>query len=259
MYRGWRITVVVPAFNEARLLPRTLETLPRFVDDVVVVDDASSDRTLASARRAGPWRLEVIRHAYNQGVGGAIVTGYRRALTLGAQAAVVVGADAQMDPAEMSALLDALVDGHAGYAKGDRLGHPELWRRMPWVRVVGNLALSRLTALTTGLRHVRDSQCGYTAITSEALRVLPLDHVYRRYGFPNDLLSHLALAGVPVVDRPVTPIYATETSGIRLPRVVPALLWLLGRALARRLGARWAVPGTSSGPSGRVGALVRRT
>lgn len=239
MYRGARVAVVIPAFNEARLLPRTLETLPAWVDVVVVVDDASSDRTSACARRAGPWSLEVIRHAFNQGVGGAIVTGYKRALALRADVAVVVGADAQMEPAEMHTLVDATIDDRAGYAKGDRLGDPHLWRRMPLSRLVGNFALSRLTALATGLSHVRDSQCGYTAITADALRRVPLDALYRRYGFPNDLLSWLAVAGVRVVDRPVTPIYATETSGIRIPRVVLPLLGLLARALGRRLLAAW--------------------
>ncbi len=236
MYRGMRVVVVVPAFNEARLLPRTLAGLPAFVDHVVVVDDASADDTSGAAHGAGP-RVEVLRHAVNRGVGGAIVTGYQRALILQADATVVVGADAQMDPAEMHRLLDPLADGLADYAKGDRLGHPEVVRRMPWVRLLGNHALSWMTRLATGYA-VRDSQCGYTALNLATLRQLPLDDLYGRYGFPNDLLAKLAAVGARVVDRPVSPIYGDERSGIRVVRVVAPISLLLLRAGVARLARR---------------------
>lgn len=236
------MAVVIPAFNESRLLPVTLSGLPRFVDHVLVVDDASTDRTAVAARRRGPWALEVIRHAENLGVGGAIVTGYRRALHLGVDAAVVVGADAQMDPAEMCRLLDPLADDAADYAKGDRLGHSELWRRMPWVRLLGNLALTQLTRLSSGYWHIRDSQCGYTAISREALLRLPLNELYPRYGFPNDLLAKLGEMGARVVDRPVTPIYGDEISRLRIPRVMGPILMLLLRAGARRWWRRLTRP-----------------
>lgn len=235
MYRGLRIAVVIPAFNESRLLPATLAALPRFVDHVLVIDDASTDRTAAVARRRGRYALEVIRHPANQGVGGAIVTGYRRALSLGVDAAVVVGADAQMDPAEMPTLLDALVDEGADYAKGDRLGHPELWRRMPWVRLLGNVALTLMTRLSTGYWHISDAQCGYTAIARAALSRLPLGELYPRYGFPNDLLAKLAEQGAVVVDRPVTPIYGDEVSKLRIHRVAGRIAWLIVRSGGRRL------------------------
>lgn len=235
MYRGLRVAVVIPAFNESRLLPVTLAGLPRFVDHVLVVDDASTDRTAVVARRQGPWALEVIRHAANQGVGGAIVTGYRRAASLGVDAAVVVGADAQMDPAEMSRLLDALVDAGADYAKGDRLGHRELWRRMPWIRLLGNLALTGLTRLSSGYWHIRDSQCGYSAISASALSRLPLGDLYPRYGFPNDLLAKLGEIGATVRDCPVTPIYGDEVSRLRIPRVMVPIFVLILRSGARRV------------------------
>lgn len=235
MYRGLNVVVVVPAFNEERLLPRTLAQLPDFVDHTIVVDDASSDHTAQVARAAahgGP--IHVLQHAKNRGVGAAISTGYRHALSLGAQAVVVVGADAQMAPEEMSGLLDPLVEGRADYVKGDRLGHPEVRHRMPPVRYLGNHALSALTRLATGYA-VRDSQCGYTALCAKTLAGVPLDALYPRYGFPNDLLAKLAQQGARVQDHPVTPIYGEEVSGIRLHRVCGPILWLLLRASADRL------------------------
>jgi glycosyltransferase involved in cell wall biosynthesis len=238
MYRGMRVAVVIPAHNEARLLPVTLAGLPTFVDHVVVVDDGSTDATSHVARRRGPWTFEVIRHPHNRGVGGAIVTGYRRALAVGADATVVVGADAQMAPEEMPTLLDPIASGEAEYVKGDRLGHPAVLRRMPWVRFFGNHVLTRLTRWATGYAHIRDTQCGYTAISARALARLPFDAIYQRYGFPNDLLARLAEQDARVLDRPVTPIYGDETSGLRVLRVALPILWLLMRAAARRFARR---------------------
>ncbi len=231
MYRGMRVAVVIPAHDEATLLPTTLAGLPDFVDGVYVVDDASTDGTGALARRAG---AHVLHHRDNQGVGAAIVTGYRAALAGGFDVAVVVGADAQMDPVEMPRLLDPIADDIADYVKGDRLGHPEVRRRMPRVRYLGNHVLSRLTSVAIGHR-VRDAQCGYTAIRRSTLARVPLDRLYPRYGFPNDLLARLAEVDARIVDRPVSPIYGRERSGLRIPRVIAPISWLLVRALARRL------------------------
>lgn len=235
MYREQTVAVVIPAHNEALLLPVTLNGIPDFVDDVIVVDDASTDGTAAIAGRYRRPGITVLSHAVNQGVGGAIVTGYRHALALGSDLVVVVGADAQMEPTEMSRLLDPLVEGRADYAKGDRLGHPDLVRLMPGVRLFGNRVLTMLTRLSSGYGHVRDSQCGYTALTRETLANLPLADLYPRYGFPNDLLAKLAEADYRVIDCPVTPIYGMETSGIRVNKVVFPILWLLLRSGLRRL------------------------
>ncbi len=234
MYRDRTVAVVIPAHNEARLLPITLAGLPDFIDHIIVVDDASTDATAEVALNHPRSEIELVRHPENLGVGGAIVTGYRRALALEAALTVVVGADAQMDPREMSSLLDPLVEGDADYVKGDRMGHPQLKQVMPSVRLFGNRVLTVLTRYATGYRDVRDSQCGYTAIANPSLRRLPLADLYPRYGFPNDLLAKLAEQDQRVVDRPVSPIYDTEISGIRVHRVAFPILWLLVRSGLRR-------------------------
>ncbi len=234
MYRGHFIQVVIPARDEAILLPRTLQELPTFVDRVLVVDDASTDGTADAAEATQRHGLAIARHEENLGVGGAIVTGYRDAVTRGADIAVVVGADAQMDPTEMSTLLDPIVEGQADYVKGDRMGHPEVRRRMPRVRYLGNLALTWLTRRSSGYRRLRDAQCGYTAINRATLERLPLADLYPRYGFPNDLLAKLGEVDARVEDRPVTPIYGEERSGIRVLRVIGPIGLLLLRSGLRR-------------------------
>lgn len=238
MYRERTIAVVIPAFNEARAIARAVQTVPDFVDHVIVVDDASQDHTAAEARRVtrGGTRFEIIRHPENRGVGGAIVTGYRRVRALDLDVAVVMAGDGQMDPADLPALLDPVVDDRADYSKGNRFKHPDLWRVMPTTRIVGNIVLSTATRLTSGYGHVFDSQCGYTAITRRALEAIDLDRVFPRYGYPNDVLARLHSAEMRVVDVPVRPVYGEHwTSGIKLHTVVYPVAFVLLRSWAARL------------------------
>jgi glycosyltransferase involved in cell wall biosynthesis len=184
-------------------------------------------------------RTEIIRHDANRGVGGAIATGYRRALECGATVAVVMAGDGQMDPADLPALLDPIARGEADYVKGNRFQHPDVWTTMPPTRIVGNLLLSAATRVTSGYRHVFDSQCGYTAIHQRALANVDLDLLWSRYGYPNDLLSRLHVASVRVVDVPVRPIYGDHwKSGIHLGTVLHPLPWVLLRSWGTRLAAQ---------------------
>ncbi len=238
MYRALRVAVVVPAFNESRAIAATVATVPDFVDEILVIDDASSDDTSARAQ-AGSTRALVIRHPNNSGVGRAITTGYRRALALGVDVAVVMAGDGQMDPADLPALLDPIADGDADYVKGNRFKHPEIWSAMPATRIVGNVLLSAATRVTSGYRHIFDSQCGYTAMTRAMLERLELDGVFPRYGYPNDLLSRLNVAGARVVDVPVRPIYGAQwKSGINLGTVLHPIPWVLLRSWGLRLAAQ---------------------
>jgi glycosyltransferase involved in cell wall biosynthesis len=217
MFKGKRIAVVLPAHNEAELIVQAVEQVPAFVDDIIVIDDASTDGTLEVLRstvsRPG---LYCLHHTTNNGVGGAIVSGYKHALKSGGQVVVIMAGDAQMDPADLPSLLDPVVKGRADYAKGDRLSWPGVFGAMPMMRFVGNHVLSFLTRFTSGYREVRDSQCGYTAASARILAHLDLDGLYQRYGFPNDMLAHLHTVGARLAQVTVRPIYGKERSGISL-------------------------------------------
>jgi hypothetical protein len=178
--------------------------------------------------------VRIVQHACNRGVGAAIVSGYTEAFALGADVAVVMAGDAQMDPNDLPALLGPIVSGEADYAKGNRLGFPGARERMPWTRYLGNHVLSLLTRFITGVP-VTDSQCGYTALTREAAERLPLDRLWPRYGYPNDLLGEIALAGLRSVDVVVRPIYADEVSGIGLRHALFVVPYVLLRVAARRM------------------------
>lgn len=242
MFRQLRVAVVIPAYNEARAIADAVGTIPAFVDDVVVIDDASADDTIERARAAGAGRpgFEVLRHPANRGVGAAIVTGYRRARAVGADAIAVMAGDGQMDPDDLPALLAPIADDTADYVKGNRFMHPAVWSEMPPARIVGNVVLSAATRVTSGYRHVFDSQCGYTAIAARAIDALAveLDRMQPRYGYPNDLLSRLNVAGMRVTDVPVRPIYGPHwKSGIRLGTALGPIPWVLLRSWGNRLAA----------------------
>lgn len=210
--------------------------MPGFVDHVIVVDDASGDATSREARGAGDPRVEVIRHPDNRGVGAAIVTGYQRARALGADIAAVMAGDGQMDPEDLDRVTRPIVRGHADYVKGNRLAHPDVWRDMPPARLAGTATLAWLTRVAAGLPSLSDSQCGYTAISADAIDALgaDLDALWPRYGYPNDLLGAIARRGLRLHEVTVRPVYRGEASGLRAYHLA-TIGYLIGRIAYRRL------------------------
>ncbi|MBE7558805.1 glycosyltransferase family 2 protein [bacterium] len=244
MYRGKRIAVVVPAYNEEVLIARTVTTMPDFIDHVVVVDDLSEDRTpdiVADLAARNP-RILLIRHEVNRGVGGAISTGYVWCREHDVDIAVVMAGDGQMDPADLPNLLDPVVEDRVDYAKGNRLVTGEAWRKIPHSRYLGNSALTFLTKIASGYWHVTDSQTGYTALNRKALHLLPLEEIYPRYGMPNDFLVTCNIYNMRVVDVPVNPVYGIgEKSGIKLSKVVFSLSFLILRLFLRRMWQKYVI------------------
>jgi glycosyltransferase involved in cell wall biosynthesis len=242
MLEGKRVAVVVPAYDEEALVGETVRGIPEFVDVVYVVDDASRDATRDRAREVGDSRVEVVRHESNQGVGAAILTGYRRSLEDGVDVACVMAADNQMDPAELRGLVEPVARGEVDYAKANRLVSGEAWKLIPRTRYLGNAILSLLTKIASGYWHVADSQTGYTAISRPMLAQLDLDRIYPGYGFPNDMLVHLNVWNARVRDFPSRPVYGVgERSGIKLRRVVPRISWLLVKGFFWRLREKYVI------------------
>jgi len=241
VYEGRTVAVVVPAYNEEALVGSTVAGIPAFVDSIIVVDDGSKDETAVRAQNADK-RVEVIPHERNQGVGAAIVTGYRRAIAIGVDVTCVMAADGQMDPDDLETLVRAIAIDETDYAKANRLFTGQAWQLIPRTRYLGNAALSFMTKIASGYWHVADSQSGYTAVNLETLKLLDLDRIYRRYGFPNDLLVHLNVFNRRVRDYPSRPIYGVgERSGIRLRHVVPKISWLLLKGFFWRMGQKYVI------------------
>ena len=248
MYKNKTIAVVVPAYDEEKLISRVIETMPSFVDRVYVVDDCSSDATcdkvetsLSDGSDRGT-EVYLLRHTENQGVGAAIVTGYKAAMADDMDVVAVMAGDAQMDPDDLPSVIEPIVFEEAEYVKGNRLFTGEAWETIPRYRYLGNSALSLLTKVASGYWHVADSQTGYTAISNAALNVLPLDKLYKRYGYPNHILVMLNVYDCRVMDVPVKPVYNIgEKSGIRLHKVIPRMSWLLLKQFLWRMKEKYII------------------
>ena len=244
MYKNTKICVVVPAHNEARQIAKMISTIPDFVDRIVVVNDCSKDNTASIVEeiaKSNPLVL-LINHEKNQGVGGAIATGYKWARDNSMDAAVVMAGDAQMSPDDLPALLNPVVSGEADYAKGNRLFTGEAYKKIPTVRYFGNSILSFFTKIASGYWHVADSQAGYTVINKKALHLIDWDKMYKRYGQPNDVLVRLNVFDMKVRDVPVLPLYNIgEVSGIKIWKVVFTIPWLLLRMFLWRMKEKYII------------------
>jgi glycosyltransferase involved in cell wall biosynthesis len=239
---GKRVAVVIPAFNEETLIADTIGAIPDFVDQIYVVDDQSRDGTVDRVRSLADSRIVLAEHERNQGVGAAIVTGYKLAAADEMDVTAVMAADNQMDPEDLEHLVAPVARGEVDYAKANRLFTGQAWELIPRYRYLGNAVLSLLTKIASGYWHIADSQSGYTAVSLEYLQLLDLDRIYKRYGFPNDMLVHLNVWNARVRDFPSRPIYGVgERSGIRLRKVVPTISWLLVKGFFWRLRVKYVI------------------
>ncbi len=244
MYKDKKICVVIPAYNEETQIGNVIETMPAFVDRMVIIDDCSKDRTVEIARgyKQSNSKIELIVHAENQGVGGAIASGYKWARDNGYDATAVMAGDGQMDPADLPALLDPIVEDRADYSKGNRLFTGEAYRKIPKVRYFGNAFLSLLTKIASGYWHVADFQSGYTVINKKALQLVDWDQMYKRFGQPNDLLVRLNVFNFRVADIPIEPVYNVgERSKINIFKVIFTISWLLLKMFLWRMKEKYVI------------------
>ena len=211
-----RCCVVLPAFNEARHLAAVVAAIPAWVAGIIVVDDASTDETRAVAESLPDGRVSVLHLEHNEGVGGAMVRGYRAALDEGYDIIIKMDADGQMDPLDLPVLVSPLELGMAEYAKGNRFRQTGRPRGMPRLRWFGSVMLSFLTKVASGYWHVFDPQCGFTAITAPTLARLKLDGLARDFFFENDMLIRLNVVDARVIDVSTATLYGDERSSLRI-------------------------------------------
>ena len=243
MYKKHTISVVVPAYKEETQIGKVIETMPDYVDKIIIIDDKSPDKTsevVQSYIDKGNKKVVLIRHEKNQGVGGAIATGYKWARDNDMDAAVVMAGDGQMDPVDMPDLLDPIIAGKADYTKANRLLTESSFKSIPKIRFLGNSALSFMTKIASGYWHVMDSQTGYTVVNKRVLHTINWDKMFKRYGQPNDLLTKLNVFNFVVKDVPQKPVYDVgEKSGINIRKVVFSIGWLLVRLFFWRMREKY--------------------
>ena len=235
------IAVVIPAYRVESKLGVVLATMPSFVRDIIVVNDASPDKTAEIAADAAlrDARIQLISHEKNQGVGGAMISGYKKALELGAQIIVKVDGDGQMNPADIPSLIAPLIEGKADFAKGNRFRDFRALTKMPFVRRIGNMGLSFLAKAASGYWSCFDPTNGFLALRSEVLNQLPLENIHRSYFFEISQLCQLYHLGAVIQDVPLPARYADEKSSLSIRKVLLEFPPRLLAAFARRIALHY--------------------
>jgi glycosyltransferase involved in cell wall biosynthesis len=229
-----RIAVVIPAFNEAGRVGRVIDAVPRdLVTDIIVVDDHSTDTTAKESINNGATH---VTSCGAHGVGAAIKAGYAEGIRQGADVLLVLAADGQHDPREIPKIVQPVLDGEADYVVGDRLSARPLGCDMSPLRFAGNRILTMATRLITGI-DVRDSQCGYTAVTRTALSIMDLERITDSWGVPNDFLVECACCGLRVKYVEIKARAGLRHSYIKIHSYLPRLTFILARGALRMLRA----------------------
>jgi dolichol-phosphate mannosyltransferase len=229
------IAVVIPAYRAERTILKTLSGIPAFISHIIVVDDCSPDNTARLVQECGEPRVHLISHATNQGVGGAMLSGYRVAIELGAKIIVKMDSDDQMDPASLMPLIGPILLGKADYTKGNRFLHTNELKSMPLVRRIGNAGLSFLTKAASGYWNIFDPTNGYTAIHAAVIRLLDQTNIHRRYFFETSMLIELGMIQAVIRDVYIPARYANETSSLSVWKTVFEFPPRLLAAFFRRL------------------------
>ena len=236
-FHQYNIAVVIPAYRVEREIPSVLADLPAYLRHVIVVDDASPDKTadiVTEAATRDP-RIVLLRHEKNRGVGGAMTSGFRKALELGAQVIVKVDGDGQMDTTHMPELIAPLIQGQADYTKGNRFRDFQSLQQMPLIRRFGNMGLGFLSKAATGYWNLFDPTNGFVAIRSDVLSQLPLKGMDKSYYFETSMLANLYLLGAVVKDVPMPARYRSEVSNMLIHRILFQFPPRLFRTFVKRI------------------------
>jgi len=215
------VAVVIPCYKVTHHIVGVVNAIGPEVDRIYCVDDACPENSGDMIERdiRDP-RVVVIRHPVNQGVGGAVLTGYAKAIADGASVIVKIDGDGQMDPSLLTGFITPILRGEADYTKGNRFWDLREIRQMPLLRRVGNLGLSFMSKASTGYWDIFDPTNGYTAIHADIAGRLPADSISKRYFFETDMLFRLNTMRAVVVDVPMDARYADETSGLKISSIV---------------------------------------
>lgn len=286
MINNKTIAVIVPCFNEETQISMVIETMPDFVDRIIIIDDYCTDKTSLVVKKyiddndnksieilsildkikpnnynranmivqelqkkeieyftpheiynkGNSDRIVLINHLANAGKGAGIATGYKWAKDHGIDCVATMDGDGQMDPDELLSLCEPIIFENIDYVKGNRLIHRSALLVIPKIRFFGNSILSILTKLASGYWHVSDTQTGYTAISNKALNAIRLYDIYKKYGYPNDMLVKLNIAFCTLREVEIKPVYDIgEQSKMKIFKVIPTVSVLLIKSFIKRL------------------------
>jgi dolichol-phosphate mannosyltransferase len=237
MWNNTKVTVVIPCYKVAEHIASTVDCLPDWIDELVLVNDCSPDHTEAILKQleANNPKITVLTNPINLGVGGAMITGFRHALLTDTDFIVKMDGDGQMNPSYLTALLQPLCESAAEFTKGNRFNDFEALKRMPGTRRIGNLGLSFLIKAASGYWEVFDPSNGFIAISKKTLQHIDLKKLANRYFFESSLLIELYYTGARIQDIPMPAIYGEEVSNLSITRTIFGFPPKLLKALFRRI------------------------
>jgi len=216
-----KIAVVIPCYREATKILNVINNIGAEVSHIIVIDDACPDKTGEHVKiHCEDPRVQVLIHEKNTGVGGATMSGYKRAIKDGCEIIVKVDGDGQMDPALIPVLIAPLQGGTADYVKGNRFYNLDDLTEMPRVRILGNLALSFASKVSSGYWNIFDPTNGFTAIHIDTAVSLPLEKIDNGFFFESDMLFHLNMLRAVVLDMPMPARYGDEESSLKIHNVI---------------------------------------
>ncbi len=219
------IAVIIPCYGVGESILGLLKDIGPEADQIYLVDDGCPKHTGDLVEKGSTdTRVKVLQHESNQGVGAAVITGYRAALEDHCDIIVKIDGDGQMDPALIPRFILPIIERRADYTKGNRFFYVETVQNMPWIRLQGNIILSFLTKVSSGYWRIFDPTNGYTAVHAKVVKNLPLDKIARDYFFESDMLFRLGLLRAKVIDIPMASIYRDEKSHLRISRIIPGFL-----------------------------------
>lgn len=237
MYRNNKVGIYVPAYNEEKNIGEVLETMPDYVDFILVVDDHSTDNTSKVVKKIMKKdnRITLVRNKQNQGNGYGAKLAYQRLIEMGSDLIAPLAGDGQTEPQYLPRLLDPVVDGICDLAKGNRFLEPAVYKKMPRYRFIGNIFVTMLNKFSTGYYSMFDSLNGYYVGRADYLAKINFDALGNRYEFENSFWIQLNIAGARVKDISIPPIYKEEKSKIKLVKVIGPTLWTLQKGFVKRI------------------------
>ena len=237
------IAVVIPCFNVEKSIEAVVSGIPSWIDEIILVNDASSDNTdqiLTALAAAAPERIHVLTHPENQGVGGAVMTGMK-ATQQNNKCDIVVkmDGDGQMNPDYLEPLLSPLLSGEADFSKGNRFCDFKALKKMPLIRRLGNMGLSFLIKSASGYWDLLDPSNGFFAIKKETLAALDFDRLDKRFFFESSLIIGLYYTGAEIKDVSIPANYNDERSNLSAVHCLFTFPPKLIRAFFRRITIRY--------------------
>lgn len=221
-FNEYKIAVVIPCYKVENHIKEVINELPEFISLIIVINDCSPDNTgniIEEILDSNP-RLTYIKHEKNQGVGGAMITGFKKAIDLGVDIVVKMDGDGQMDIKYLPQFIEPLIDDRADMTKGNRFRNVHTIKKMPFVRRIGNIGLSFLTKASSGYWNIFDPTNGYLAIKTSVLKNIDFDSLHKRYFFESSLLNEMYFTEAVVKDIPMDAKYADEVSNLSITKVL---------------------------------------